>query len=387
MPTAYDPDSNTVDLKVRVRDVWTLEPGIGFGRTRRREQVAHPGRRRELPRLRPEPGARVQEQRGPLRAWASSSRTRTCSTPGGACSAHYRTTATAGSTPQPSRGRSISLDSRWSAGVGGPVRRPGHLALRSRRDRHEVRQQVRHASAIQGGISKGLVDGWTQRWLAGYRYDRARFGPAAAASRRRCCCRRTARCRIRGSGMELIQNNYITTENQDQIGRTEDLFLGERLRATLGWSTPAFGADRSAGIYSLSGDMGRPRWQERHPAAATSSWNGRLESGNTVDSVVDANARYYHRLQREQPVHGRARRRARARARPRPAAAARRRQRPARLPAALPDRRHAAAGHGGGALLHGLVPVAPVPRRAARCSPTSAGCGARRRWRASRRAG
>ena len=32
-PTAYDPETNTVDLRVRVRDVWSLSPGIGVGRS------------------------------------------------------------------------------------------------------------------------------------------------------------------------------------------------------------------------------------------------------------------------------------------------------------------------------------------------------------------
>jgi hemolysin activation/secretion protein len=96
-------------------------------------------------------------------------------------------------------------------------------------------------------------------------------------------------------GVELIQDNYVTTENQDQIGRTEDVYLGDRLRASFGWAAPELGSDRSAGIYSVSGEIGRPLFKN-DILQLSSSWNGRLESGSTVDSVLDAGARYYHRF-------------------------------------------------------------------------------------------
>jgi hypothetical protein len=139
------------------------------------------------------------------------------------------------------------------------------------------------------------VDGWARRWIFGYRYDRAEFGTADDADVPTTLLPEDRLLSYPWLGLELVQDAYRTTRNQDQIGRTEDVFLGRRLRATLGWASPAFGADRSAGIFSLEGQMGRP-FGARDTLLLDANWSGRYEGGSTADAVLEAGAHYYHRF-------------------------------------------------------------------------------------------
>lgn len=205
-PTSYDPVTNSVDLRVWVRDVGTLEPGVGFGRS------------------------------------------------GGANKSRLR----------------IAEENLF--GLGQKVA----LALKSDQDRSGVSLQFIDPNlfhsfwslatdysdnsdydsyGVQGGVSKGLVNGWTRRWLARYRYDRARFTPTTGNGLSTLELPEDRLLSYPWVGIELIEDDFTTTHNRDQIGRTEDLFLGRQLRASVGWASPAFGSDRSAGIFSLGASI------------------------------------------------------------------------------------------------------------------------------------
>ncbi len=95
--------------------------------------------------------------------------------------------------------------------------------------------------------------------------------------------------------MEFIEDHFETTHNQDQIGRTEDVYLGKSLRLEMGWTADALGGDRSAGIFAASGRMGN-YVGKRGLVFLESFWNGRLESGSLADSLLSTEARYYLRF-------------------------------------------------------------------------------------------
>ncbi len=291
IPTGYDPDTNVVDLKVRVRDVWTLEPGIGFGRSggenKSRIRLADQNFLGFGQTLVLEYKSNVDrsgigvEFTDPnvFSSWWG-------------VQGHYANNSDgwvySGAVAHPF----FSLDSRWSAGLGAQSIQQDTSIY----DRGEVLTRIAsryETVSVQGGTSKGLVNGWTSRWLAGFRYDKARFEPAVDEPFIFLPEDRTLS--YPWVGVELIQNSYVTTSNQDQIGRTEDVFLGNRLQASLGWSTPAFGADGSAGIYSIAANFGRPLFR-RDILQFNGTWSGRYESGGTVDSLVDGSARWYHRF-------------------------------------------------------------------------------------------
>ncbi len=147
-----------------------------------------------------------------------------------------------------------ALDSRGSGG--------GWISIDDRRtalyrlgeEAAEYRHERDYVTAF-GGWSAGLRDGWVRRWTAGYVYDDNRFSeavdptlPAVIPDDRRLV--------YPFLGVELLQDAFSTTRNTNQIGRTEDFYMGTRFNASLGWADDALGADRDALIVSAGFNMG-----------------------------------------------------------------------------------------------------------------------------------
>ena len=93
---------------------------------------------------------------------------------------------------------------------------------------------------------------------------------------------------------ELIQDDFGKFLNHDQIGRTEDFFLGTRVKAQLGWASEAYGADRNALIVSAKAGHGFSA-SDDSTLLLDSAVKGRIESGELRNTVFDAAARYYLR--------------------------------------------------------------------------------------------
>lgn len=293
-PVRYDPVTNTVDLEVRVRDVWSLSPGIGVGRSG--------GANKSHVRL-------VDENllgRGQFAAIGYNSNVdrsglsldfRDANLFGSWWGADLGYDDNSdGSATSIAIGRPFfSLDSHWSAGLQATSRDQITPMYDLGDKTNEFREQD-DLFSIGGGWSRGLVNGWTTRWLAGYRYDRSRFSDAGTdADVPTTLLPEDRTLAYPWVGVELIQDHFATTRNQDQIGRTEDLFLGKSLRLELGWTASAFGGDRSAGIFSLAGRMGR-YIGDRGLLFTEGAFNGRLESGQLADSLLSAEAHYYLRF-------------------------------------------------------------------------------------------
>ena len=290
--TAYDRETNTVDLLVRVRDVWSLNPGIGLGRSG--------GSNKSVIRI-------VDQNflgRGQYLAVGYTStvdrsgvfldfRDQNLFQSWWAVDAAY-TDSSDGSTSSVSITRPFySLDTRWSAGLRA-LSQDQITALYDLGEKTNEFRQENDFLSVEGGLSRGLVNGWTTRWLAGFRYDRSLFEDAGDDGAT-VLLPENRTLSYPWLGVELIQDRFETTRNQDQIGRTEDVYLGKSLRLELGWAAAAFGADRSAGIFALSGRLGDYVGQ-RGLIVLGSSWGGRLESGSLADSLLSAEARYYLRF-------------------------------------------------------------------------------------------
>ncbi|MEZ5565676.1 MAG: BamA/TamA family outer membrane protein [Gammaproteobacteria bacterium] len=293
-PTHYDPATNTVDVLVRVRDVWSLSPGIGVGRSGGTNKTR----------------ARVVDEnflgRGQYVAVGYTSdvdrsglsfdfRDQNFFNSWWGVDAGY-TDSSDGSTSNIAIGRPFfSLDSHWSAGMSAVSRDQITPMYDLGEKTNEFRQQDDYLG-LDGGWSRGLENGWTTRWLTGFRYDRSRFSDAGSdADMPTTLIPEDRTLSYPWVGIELIQDRFETTRNQDQIGRTEDVFLGKSLRLELGWTAGIFGGDRSAGIFSLGGRLGNYVGR-RGLIFAESSWNGRLESGQLADSLLSAGTHYYLRF-------------------------------------------------------------------------------------------
>ncbi len=290
-PTCYHPVDHTVDLHVRVRDVWSLNPGFTFNRKGGTNRT----------------GFEIEDQdflgRGELVSvsWGKnvdrSSMTLVYEDPQLLGSWWQGRVAYSdnsdGSYSNLQVGRPFySLDTRWSAGT-------GILAgerIDSRYQRGEVLDKFVERTDrfdLYGGRSDGLRDGWARRWLTGVRYDRSEF-EAAPDEELVAALPADRELVYPWVGLEWVEDDFTTAHNQDQLARTEDLQFGTALRAELGLAAPAWGADRTAGMLALHGKTGQ-RFGEPQSLFLQGDFTGRLESDGLRDAMLQSEARYYHR--------------------------------------------------------------------------------------------
>ena len=288
-PTCYHPDDNTVDVHVRVRDVWTLNPGVHFSRAGGANNT----------------GFELQDEdffgRGELVSvmWASNVDRNTLRFT-------YEDPQVAGTWwrgrvaySDNSDGRFsefnfgrpfYSLDTRWSAGTGVDAgdRVDSRYQLGKILDSFdETVSQVE----LYGGRSAGLQDGWARRWLGGMRYDSSEFA-ADAGKPLVAALPENRRLVYPWAGVEWIEDDFATTHNQDQLARTEDLDFGRSLRAEIGVASPAWGADRTAAIFAVEGGAGQ-RFDGDRRLFLSGTLGGRWESGGLSDTLLQGEARYY----------------------------------------------------------------------------------------------
>ena len=185
-----------------------------------------------------------------------------------------------------------ALDARWSAG-GWVAVDDRRTALYSLGDEAAEYRHERDYHTVFGGLSRGLKNGWVRRWNAGIVYDDNRFSeatdptlPPAIPEDRKLV--------YPYLGLEILEDDFDTSSNTNQIGRTEDFFMGTRLTASLGWSDTSFDADRDALIFSATANTAYGSLEKTALLLGLRS-DGRRESGQTKNAKTRLNARFYHR--------------------------------------------------------------------------------------------
>jgi len=185
-----------------------------------------------------------------------------------------------------------SLDTRWAAGAF--AQDDEHI--QPLYDLGKVVEEFgvhRKFAAATWGWSDGLRDGWVRRWRIGATYDDSEFSelPGAVAPT---LVPENRKLVYPWLAFELVQNEFDQFRNHDQIGRTEDFHLGARLSMQLGYADHAFGADRSAVIFAARASHGSGGG-DRSALVLSSALQGRLESAELRNAILDAAARYYVR--------------------------------------------------------------------------------------------
>lgn len=186
-----------------------------------------------------------------------------------------------------------SLETRWASGASFV----DDLRVDTLYGRVGVASEFQtHAKKVNawGGWSGGLKSGWVKRFTFGFTQDESRFAPAPGdvPSDPVPPDRDLVYPWI---GFELVEDVFEKAKNRDQIERTEDFFLGDRYRASLGYSSPCFGADRKAIVFS--GQFGTSfETTDSSTLLVDSSVDGRLESGSMRDTTLKASGRLYVRL-------------------------------------------------------------------------------------------
>mgnify|MGYP005846634433 CR=1 FL=1 len=295
----YDPEANVADIEVSVRDVWTLNPGVSYSNRGGRSESGFEVEELNLLGR----GEKLQfsydddvDRRSTAIEWddphVGGSRWR--------LNLVYADLSDGETQYANAEQPFFSFDTRRAYGL--TVLDDDRV--QSRYDLGREFDAVRVGSRLaelRYGWSKGLREGWARRWLAGFRYDEQSFAaepgrpaPAVLPPDRRYV--------YPWLGLEWVEDAFRKTRNRDQIGRTEDIYLGTTFRATLGYSSTAFGARDDAWLASGALARGReyaPGLQWR--LAATGS--GRLADGRLEDALASGELRHYWRFGRRSVLY------------------------------------------------------------------------------------
>jgi hypothetical protein len=278
-----------VDVEVRTRDVWTLNPGVSYGRRGGRntsgielEELNLLGYGVELSAARKSGIDRDETQfqvvdRHVGGSWVG-------------VNALYSSNSDGQERWLYVDRPFYALDTRWSAG--GAWWDADRLD--SLYDRGEIVDQFRehHRYAnLYGGLSSGLKGRWVRRWTWGADYDESVFtvDPSTPPPSQLPADRKLVYPWL---AFDLIEDDYAALRNHDQIGRTEDFYLGTRVRTRVGWIDSAFGADRDGALIELYAGHGFAP-SERTTLLVDASASTRLVRGEDQNSLVSASARFY----------------------------------------------------------------------------------------------
>ena len=290
VPTSYHDGS--VDLEVRTRDVWTFKPSIQYGRSGGRNTT----------------GVEIQES-NVLGFGKEITAVRKHSVDRTTTELRYYDPNLFGSFDrlqlsysQNSDGRQrqfyferpfYSLDTHWSyllSALDG-------TGTDARYDLGRIVDDFRHDQGryiVGGGWSPGWRHGWVTRFNFGFESDRDRFAPGTdtLAAQQVPADKRLTYPFV---GITWLQDDYEERRNENQIERTEDLYAGTYLQARIGNAQPAWGADRSAWLWSVAGGTSLESPLRRHTLVMTAAASGRLETGVGRNEIVTGEATYYWR--------------------------------------------------------------------------------------------
>lgn len=297
VPVRYE--NGQVDIKVITKDVWTLSPGISFGRSGGTNSSRFELEETNLFGW----GKKIQVSHG-----SDVDRTSTAfeyQDPN-LFGSHWTLGAVyADSNDGSDRALSFgqpfySLDTRWSSTF--KARQFDRTVSRYNRGRIiDQLQRDEDSFEIGGGFSSGLANGWVRRWTGGIRYDRNEFRSVPTALAARILPPwRTVSYPYLGFGM--VQDAYAKIGDLNQIGRTEDLYLGTRFNVELGVSSTFLGATRDGLIVNANVFKG----MELGPLTQlflSSSLTTRVESGKARNLVLDGRGQYYWRWREDRVLY------------------------------------------------------------------------------------
>jgi hypothetical protein len=137
------------------------------------------------------------------------------------------------------------------------------------------------------GWSPGLIRGWTQRFWVGWTYDRHRFapsplwsGPTLLPANRKFV--------YPWVQFDWLQDKYVTLRNHNQIHRLEDFNLGFYLTAQLGWAARAFGSSQRVLPFAFTAGDGYAL-PHGDLLQVSSSFSGRMHHGTLENGLLQGN--------------------------------------------------------------------------------------------------
>ena len=147
---------------------------------------------------------------------------------------------------------------------------------------------------LSGGLSSGLVDGWTKRVTFGVRYDRNEFLRTPGTGQPAKVLPPDRRLSYPFVGFDILQDRYKKVGDQNQIGKTEDLYFGTEVSGELGLSNTVFGADRNALVLVLKALRGIELDAEQQ-LFLNGDFSSRVEDSRARNLIAKGAAKYYWR--------------------------------------------------------------------------------------------
>ena len=289
-PVSYR--DNQVDLEVVTRDVWTLNPGVSFGRKGGRNSTGFEIEELNLLGM----GTQLSLKQTSEADRDSTSLRYVDSQLG---SSWWRIESEYADNSDGSLKRLIveqpfySLDTRWSAGVS--VRddqRVDNFYSRGEKA-YEYFHSQRFAEA-KWGWSKGRANRFVDRYSVGWTRDRNEFSDAGTFGELNALLPQDRDLAYPWFAWERVEDEYLEARNLDQIERTEDVALGWRFAARLGFAHRSLSSDRNALLIDSSvakgyvwGDGRQLHWQ----AALTA----RHEQGQFRNTLLSSRIEFYQR--------------------------------------------------------------------------------------------
>jgi hypothetical protein len=292
VPSAYNEETNTVDILVTTWDSWSLSTNFSFGRsggsnnsgigfeegnlfgTGTKVSFLH---ETDVDRDRTVFGFGNQNLFG---SWVR-------------LDADYAS-ASDGSSRNLLLGRPFfSLDTKWSVDAAfkqdDRVDQIYDLGESVDAFKHQV-----NTTTIQGGWSEGLRGDSATRWLVGLTADEHTFQRAPGFADPM-LLPEDRRLVYPWAGFQLVGNDYRQFVELNDMGRIEDVQLGMSLLARVGYSSESFGADRNALMLDFTGRKG---WQPSDEELLTLNFEAstRRETAGFTNTVFRTDATYYRKL-------------------------------------------------------------------------------------------
>jgi outer membrane protein assembly factor BamA len=281
-----------VDVKVITKDVWTLSPGISFGRSGGTNATNFNLQDSNFLGW----GKTLQVSRGST--VDRTSNTVSWTDPNVLGSRWTSALIYADSSDGSERSLQVlhpfySLDAPWST----KITALSYDRTISRYNLGNIVDQFNDNQTsyeLSGGLSNGLIDGWTRRYTFGMRYDNSIFLPTPVTTMPAKVLPPDRTLSYPFVGFDFLQDKYKKAGDQNEIGRTEDLYFGTEVTGEVGYSNEAFGADRNA-IMLVAKALRGIELTELQQLFLTSDFSSRIEDGRARNLIADAGAKYYWR--------------------------------------------------------------------------------------------
>ncbi len=281
-----------VDIKVITKDVWTLSPGISFGRAGGTNSTSY----------------NLQDTNflgwgKTLQISHSSTVDRTSNAldyadPNVFGSRWISALAYVNSSDGHTRSALLaqpfySLDTRWSATLSAV----SYDRTVSRYNLGNIVDQFNDDEAtyqLSGGVSSGLVDGWSKRLLFGMYYDQNLFVPTPTTTLPAMPLPPDRTLSYPFVGFDVVQDDFKKVGDENQIGKTEDLYFGTEVTGRVGVSNGVFGAHTNALMLAATAVHGR-EFPDEQQLFLNWDFSTRVEDGRARNLITDAGAKYYWR--------------------------------------------------------------------------------------------